>query len=146
MNKEPPRETTRKTYSGVITRSKRKSSLKIEDMDKTEDQEIPQEKIEQISDLNELSNVQELFSNFIEALNADVEISRKTSKRKNRKQILIKRENDNNKNESNLKRVKKETRKSRRLSKRTTDLETIAEDVSKENAVNQEKKKQNSGR
>lgn len=149
MNKESRRETMRKTYSGVITRSRRKSSLKLEEVEETqpdpETKKSQSKKSKIPGDLNEipdLPNVQSLFSDFIEALNQDEEISfEKQSKRRNKKEILGKREDgDDEMEDSILKRVKREGRKSRRIANRTQDLETIAEDVSKENATNYEQK------
>ena len=149
MNTVRARETTRQSFTGVVTRSKRKSSQMIEDSQDTQpdlhSESSSQKKDkndEDLNDLNDLNNIQDLFSDFIEALNSDnLPMTKKETKNKNQKEILVKRHiEDPQVVQLALKRVKREIRKTRRVVKKSSDLEPIEEDVSKENLKNKEEK------
>ena len=149
MNREMGRETPKHTHTGVITRSRRKSSQAGRDMEEGH-LAVPEEtgtgKRAQIEDddpsLEDLSQLQVLFADFVEALNLkDSETISDRVKRGSRRKMV------NNVQEEvpnrSLKRVKRDGRKgkgakkakedSRKTSKKGVTLEPIEEDVKKEN-------------
>jgi hypothetical protein len=149
MNREMGRETPKQTHTGVITRSRRKSSQAGRDMEEAKVQvqrDTTNHKRAQIENddfsLEELSELQVLFADFVEALNLkdNETISDRVKRGSRRKMVSNVPEEVPNRS---LKRVKRDTRKSkggkkakedsRKSSKKQVVLEPIEEDVKKEN-------------
>ena len=149
MNREKVKETPKSSHTGVITRSRRKSSQVAKDTEEVHPIPIKESRTGKRAQIDtqdlaheELSELQVLFSNFVQALNSkDNESISDRVKRGNRRKIMVN-ASEELPNRS-LKRVKREHRKakvgkkpkedSRKTSKKQVTLEPIEEDVKKEN-------------
>ena len=157
MKTERMKETNKHSYTGVVTRSRRKSSLVLENHEESQNnvkKELIEGKRSELEndelDLKELQELQGLFSDFIEALNDSEEVSeQKGIRRVMRTRGSIKKENDETEStDLTLKRVKRESREirknkksrdeSRRTLKKKVNLKPIAEEILKENQINGE--------
>ena len=152
MDREGKQETPKQTHSGVVTRSKRKSSLMLRESDEGGSPARPEggaQKRAQISSdarqTEKFEDVQSMFGEFIAALNSQTQesISDRVKRGARRKMLSNGASEAENLQERPLKRVKQASRKAKKVKedgrkggRKGTDLEPITEDVTNENRVN----------